>query len=208
MGAYGSVLAAVIGVHVVALITPGPNVLLVSQTAISQSRRAGILTGLGVSTGAATWAALAVMGVGVLMNEFAWLYNGMKTVGGLYLIYLGWHTWQHANRPIQPNTPDTALPHNDWQSYRRGLFTALTNPKAMLFFGGVLMAVLAPNLPRWVYVSTVGIIGLDAMLYYTLLALALSTRPAQAAYLRAQRWLDRIAGGLMLFFGVRLALFH
>lgn len=208
MNTYIALFAAVIGVHVVALLTPGPNVLIVSQTAISQSRRAGIVTGLGVSTGAMFWAALAVGGVGLLLHQTTWLYESMKVVGGLYLLYLGWHSWQHAKQPLSTDDVAPILARNDWMYYRRGLLTVLTNPKAIMFFASIFSAMFQPNLPRWVYMSAVAVVGVDAILYYSLLSFALSTRQAQAAYLRTQGLLDRLTGGLMIFFGVRLAFFH
>ena len=48
-------------VHLVALASPGPNLLIVSQTAVSRSRRAGMWVTAGISTGAATFSTLALL---------------------------------------------------------------------------------------------------------------------------------------------------
>ena len=52
---YAVVLGSVFAVHMVAMVSPGPNFLIVTQTAISRTRRTGIVTALGVATGAAIW---------------------------------------------------------------------------------------------------------------------------------------------------------
>ena len=57
-------LLTITGVIVASVVSPGPNFVLVTSTSASVSRRAGLITGLGVATASCLWAALAVTGVG------------------------------------------------------------------------------------------------------------------------------------------------
>ena len=56
--------------HVAAMVSPGPNFLLVSQLAASDRARSAAFAALGVTCGAACWATCAVLGVNVVFVAF------------------------------------------------------------------------------------------------------------------------------------------
>src|SRR5437867_2164263 len=76
-------------VHLLALMTPGPDFFIVSKAAISGSRRAAMMTALGVSVGVVAWAALALLGLHLLLQRVTWLQTFTRLAGGAYLVYLG-----------------------------------------------------------------------------------------------------------------------
>ncbi|MCA1737551.1 MAG: LysE family transporter, partial [Actinobacteria bacterium] len=68
---YAVVLGSVFAIHVLAMISPGPNVLVVTQTALSDTRRAGIVTALGVAVGSTLWSSAALFSLSVVFAQFA-----------------------------------------------------------------------------------------------------------------------------------------
>lgn len=205
---YAVVLGGIFAVHVLAMISPGPNVLIVTQTAICHTRRAGILTALGVAIGSAVWSSAALFGLSVVFAQFAWLYGGLKVLGGMYLLYLGFRLWRAADQhPLVPPSSSThATVRTDWQALRLGLLTNLTNPKAVIFFGSIFAALLAPALPMWVKLAAVVIILVDAIGWHVALACFFSTRHIQYVYRHIKRWIDRTAGVALALLGLRLML--
>ena len=71
------------------MVSPGPNFAIVTSTATSVSRRAGLLTALGLAAATGTWVLLAVAGVGVLLAQVPWVFATVKAAGAAYLIWLG-----------------------------------------------------------------------------------------------------------------------
>lgn len=71
------------------VVLPGPNFVMTSQQATSRSRKAGILTALGVSTGAAIWATSALLGLGALLAASSGALRIGRLVGGLVLVWFG-----------------------------------------------------------------------------------------------------------------------
>jgi threonine efflux protein len=203
---HGVVLASVLVVHVVAMISPGPNVLLVTQTAMSRTRRAGVLAALGIAAGAAVWSSAALFGLSVVFTQFAWPQRALKVLGGIYLLYLGIKLWRAADRPLGTRSAQVATVRSDGQAFGLGLLTNLTNPKALIFYGSIFATLLTPDLPTAVKLYACGIIVLNATLWHVGLACLFSTPNAQHIYGRMRRWIDRVAGSVLALFGLRLTL--
>ena len=75
----------------------------------------------------------------------------------------------------------------------------------MLFFGSIFAAYMGPDSPPWVHGAADGHRGARTCIgWYAAVAWLFSTPRAAGAYARAQRPLDRAAGGLMGAFGLSL----
>jgi RhtB (resistance to homoserine/threonine) family protein len=200
------VLGGIFAVHVAAIASPGPNVLIVTQTAMSRTRRAGVAAALGIAAGAAVWSGSVVLGLSALLARFAWLHGALRLLGGLYLVYLGIRLWRAAAEPLAAGGGPGAASATDWPAFRRGLLTNLTNPKAALFYGGVFAAFLAPDLPAWVPPAAVALIFVNSAAWHGALAWLFSTPRAQRAYARLKRWIDRGSGAALGALGLAFLL--
>ena len=203
---HAAVLGSVFVVHLLAMLSPGPNVLVVTQAAASRTRRAGVLVALGVATGAALWSAAALLGLSLLFARVAWLYEVLTLAGGVYLLYLAHRMWRGASQPLRFASGGRAMVQTNAQAFRLGLLTNLTNPKALVFYGSVFAALLEPGFPVGVKVAAFAIIVVNATLWHTLLACLFATRGAQQAYQRARVWIDRLAAVALALLGLRLVL--
>ena len=203
---YAVVLSSIFAVHLLALISPGPNNLVVMQAAMGRHRRAGIATALGIASCSILWSSAALIGLNVVFAYFAWIYSGLKLLGGTYLIYLGIKMWRGADRPMDLCLPQNTPIYTHWQAYRLGALTTLTNPKAAIFFGSFFTALLPPASPLWVKLAVIGIVCFDSTVWHVSLAYFFSTRVVQQIYGRIKPWADRIAGTALTFLGLRLIL--
>ncbi|ETO49789.1 hypothetical protein L326_0121015 [Yersinia pestis 113] len=76
-------------IHLVALISPGPDFFFVSQTAASRSRGEAMMGVLGISLGIVIWAGVALMGLNLILQKMAWLHQIIMVGGGMYLCWDG-----------------------------------------------------------------------------------------------------------------------
>lgn len=197
-----NVLLAVAALHLVVLVVPGPDVLLVSRAALARSRRAALLAGLGVCLGIACWAGLALLGINFLFAQFPWIHGVIKVAGGLYLLWMGLNLWRSAGHgEAEAGTQSPAVAHSDWANLRAGFLTNIANPKAAVFFGSVFSSVLGAHTTPGLKLAVFGVVVSLSLAWFALVACGMSTRPVQAAYLRARKGIDRVAGTLMLGFG-------
>lgn len=69
-------------VHIVALMSPGPDFFFVSQTAVSRSRKEAMMGVLGITCGVMVWAGIALLGLHLIIEKMAWLHT-LIMVGSL-----------------------------------------------------------------------------------------------------------------------------
>ncbi len=184
--------------------SPGPAFILVTQQALAHSRRAGIMTALGLAVGSLIWVSLVFLGIAVVFQKLAWVYVLLKLLGGAYLIYLGLRLWLGATKPLV--MPARAAAQGSGRAFRNAVLVQMLNPKAAVFFGSVFLTLLPPDAPGWVLATALGIVFVVEFGWYALLARVLSSQVIQRKYADMKIWFERLAGVWLAFFGVKLVL--
>jgi threonine/homoserine/homoserine lactone efflux protein len=186
--------------HVAAMLSPGPNVLLVSQLAASDRARSAAFAALGVTFGAALWATCAVLGVNVVFTAFPGLRLALQVAGGVYLLYVAIRLWQSNSAALVGRASSVS----SWSAFRRGFLTNITNPKVALFFGSI-FATSFPAAPSpTLQASVVAMVVINALCWHTLLAYLFSRERVRAAYSRTRDVANRIASVTMGALGLSL----
>ena len=197
-------LGTLIFIHFCALITPGPDFFLVSQTAISRSRKEAVLVVLGICLGAMLWSLLALMGLNIIFEKMAWLKQGLLIAGGLYLCWLGFQMLRSAfSKNNQMITP-VILPQSAYLFFMKGLLTNLSNPKAVIYFGSVFSLFLANPLFDQHHSLLFIIIAIETLLWFLVVAFVFSLPTFRIAYQNFAKWIDGISGGIFTLLGMYL----
>jgi len=200
---YLPVMLAIFIAHIVLMVTPGPNVLLIAQVSATQSRTSGIRVALGIVAMGFIWPSLAIMGLSIIFERWGWLYIVLRIAGALYLIYLGYKTWRSASKPFV-FTPSATPSENTQAFFILGFLTSLSNPKVLVFMGSFFTAMLPVHSPDWLKIAVIMMFGINSLWWHVLVAYAFSTSKVQQAYSVSKGWLERITGGLLIFLGIRL----
>ncbi|MEP6703146.1 MAG: LysE family transporter [Betaproteobacteria bacterium] len=123
-------------------LSPGPNGLLALTHGALHGTRKALYTILGGAFGFVAVIALSMFGIGALLQtSVAWLIV-LKWIGGAYLVWLGIQVWR--SPPIALDGRATVEPRSGWSMFRQGALSALTNPKALLFFTAFLPQFIDP----------------------------------------------------------------
>ena len=93
---------AFLGASALLLVLPGPTILTVISYSITHGRRARLPLVLAVALGDSTALLLSLVGLGALLSASAFWFTVVKTVGGLYLLYLGFAAAPAWRRPRCP----------------------------------------------------------------------------------------------------------
>lgn len=206
-------LLSVMAVHLAAAISPGPAFVVALRVAASDGLRAGLALALGFGVGAVIWATAALMGLSVLFALAPGLLTGLKIVGAAFLLIVAALMWRHADAPA--NMPvdvaaDTSTAKAQTRSltgaFRLGFLTQIANPKAAVFFGAVFIGLVPPDLSEPAIALLLAAILVVETGWYAIVAPAFSLPTARTAYIRLKASLDRLFGGLIALFGLRIAL--
>jgi threonine/homoserine/homoserine lactone efflux protein len=128
-------------IAVVLFLTPGPIVTLVVTTAARSGVRAALLTVAGGVVGNAALLACIAFGLSWILKTSAELFEYLRWIGAVYLIWLGIQAWRHAGAATAMLTPRGHV--HAW----RGFIVAMTNPKTIAFFTAFLPQFIDPALP-------------------------------------------------------------
>lgn len=194
------------GVALVAIVSPGPAVLLAINNALAHDLKTVALSSLGNVLGLFTLSSAAMLGLGVLLHTSVYLFLSFKIVGALYLIYLGIKQFRNLGNAF------TALHVKEKKSkkelfgfFKNGYLICATNPKPILFFTALFplfMEVNRPILPQF-FILTLTFMTLSFM---TLMLYAYFARSLKSWFALPQRaaWFNKISGLLFVGLGVGL----
>jgi RhtB (resistance to homoserine/threonine) family protein len=190
-----------------AIVSPGPNFLVVSRLALSRSRRSAIGATFGIAVASLIYAALTMFGLSVLILRFAWLGDTIRIAGGAYLVWLGIQAWRARPADLHPAAAGSVQPMPSLlRGLRVGFLTEITNPKAIAFFLGLFAAAVPAATPFWAKLAVLSAGGVIEVGWYTAVSFALSSAPMRAGYNRARRTVDRVFGALLIALGLKVAL--
>jgi threonine/homoserine/homoserine lactone efflux protein len=193
-------------VGIVQNLTPGQDTFYILGRSLAQGRGAGVASVLGISTGALIHTFAAALGLSAVLAASASAFFTLKFIGAAYLIYLG-------ARMLLSKTSVTAIPSgfasvSFLAVYRQGLFTNVLNPKVALFFLAFMPQFIAAESPKkfLAFIS----LGLCFVTTGTIWCICLAWFASRLGdRLRGNTTfaglLNRTAGALFIFLGIRLA---
>lgn len=189
-------------------LTPGSDTMYILGRSMSQGKKAGLLSALGISTGALVHTIFAALGLSIILAQSATAFNLVKYLGALYLIYLGIR--MILSKPKPDFNPNEGLEKIDPRKiYFSGIVTNILNPKVALFFLAFLPQFIDPNYTN----STLSflILGLTFVTTGTIWCLLLALFSSRLSEKIKQNykikiWLDKITGSVFILLGVKLAL--
>lgn len=191
-------------VHLVGLLSPGPDFFYISRKAMSSSRRDALFASLGVTFGVAFWSLVVLFGLTFLNRTLPQFQFILMILGGGYLAYNGLKMVQITKNAMLVSEAVKPKSSSAWREAIGGLMVNLSNPKIIVFFSSVLAGYVS-NL------SNIGDILLvlliltgSALVYFLLISLLFSHKAIRAFYAKHNRYLDNFAGVVFILFGAKL----
>ncbi|GLW66534.1 lysine transporter LysE [Actinomadura rubrobrunea] len=192
---------------IVAMITPGPDMLFVLGCGMRGGPRAGLLATAGVATSEAVHVAVAAAGLTALFAAVPVAFTVVRVVGGAYLIYLGVQMIRRRAATVD-DAPIERGGMPGRRAYLSGLLTNLLNPKMVTFTIAFLPQFVDPDLGRvWLQFAILGVllVALEFLVDGTVGVLAGRIGGWLRRRRAVRRRIDVATGGLFIGLGVRLA---
>lgn len=204
MNAYLPEFLAVAGLHLLAVVSPGPDFAVVSQASLTRSRKAGVWTALGVSLGILVHVAFGLVGIGLLMSRSPALFTTVRLLGAGYLLNLGWKCL----RPAAPGGPSEGEGRRDalgpGAALRLGFLTNALNPKATLFFLSLFTQIIGAATPAGVRLLYGAEMALMTFAWFALVAALLTVGGVARRVRKAQAIVERAMGVALIGLGASI----
>jgi RhtB (resistance to homoserine/threonine) family protein len=195
---------AVVTITLLACISPGPDFALVSRNSLLLSRRTGVLTAAGIGLGIFVHVCYTLLGLGLVLQHSLWLFSALKMVGAAYLIYLGIKMLGAMPAVGQFAIPATAS--SDLAALRAGFLTNALNPKTSIFIVSLFIGVVGPETTLPMQIAYGVFISAAHISWFSLVAMFFSNGRIREELVAVRHWVDRAFGGLLVSFGVMLAI--
>lgn len=204
---------AFIGVAVMILLVPGPDIAITTRNTLLGGRAGGIFTAFGIVCGTAIWAFATSVGLAALLVASEPLFLGVKYAGAAYLIYLGVQALREAIRPSV--TAHEALDGRAARrltaaaAFRQGLISNLGNPKMVIFFASLLPQFVPAGVDAFVRLLLLGTVfvamGFGWLMLYTLLIAKAGDFMRRSS---VRRTIEGVTGTVLVGLGIRIAAEH
>jgi threonine/homoserine/homoserine lactone efflux protein len=129
-------LALYAGAVMILFFTPGPVWVALTARTMSGGFHAAWPLALGVVVGDVLWPILAILGVSWIVSSFAGFMTVLKFVAAAVFVWMGFLIIRNADKTIASDSRLTRP--GMWAGFVAGLAVILGNPKAILFYMGVL----------------------------------------------------------------------
>ena len=200
------VLLSLFVIDSLAIVSPGPNILLVVRAAAEQDRRGALLIALGLATAGAMWASIAVSGLTTIFEALPSLQTAIRIAGAAYLFYIAVRLWRSRSGPPSEVAAAPAAARPAHKALLHGFVTSLLNPKSLAYFASIFVLLVPADARPSLRIAAVALVFFNALLWYGLAAWLFSTQRVIRGYLALRRPIDRACATLIAAFGVKLML--
>ncbi len=189
----------------VLFLTPGPVWVAMAARTLSGGFHAAWPLALGVVIGDALWPLLAVLGVAWLVSVFSDAMVMMKWLSAGVFVVMGALVLRHADRTIASDSRLTRP--GMWAGFVAGVVVILGNPKAILFYMGVLPGFFDLTQVTWGDIAAIVALSMTVPLIGNLVfALLVDRARRRLTSPRAIRRTNLVSGYLLIGVGLAIML--
>lgn len=205
----------VAGIHLLAVMSPGPDFAMVVRNSLIYSRRTGVLAAIGLGLGILLHVTYSLLGIGLLVSQSVVLFNTIKLLGAAYLIYIGVKSLL-AKKETKKEISDELQEEfsgqkkqkdlSTFSAIRTGFLTNALNPKATLFFLALFTQVIDPQTATLVK-AIYGIeMAVATFAWFAFVSIVLTHKRVNRSFHGIKTYLEKAFGLVLIALGIKVAL--
>lgn len=188
-------------IHALAVISPGPDLVMIIQQALTHGRKSAIWSSLGLGSGILIHSTYCIIGIAWLLQLYPQISTIIQILGAGYLIYL-WYSWiRQTNTTFQIKTShqsDVSHTQSLWSAYRQWLMTNLLNPKVTLF---ILTLYSTTQLSTSLQIIMWLIMAVNTAAWFIIVGSILTIPRVQQHFIKAIPYITVILSCIMIWLG-------
>lgn len=200
-----SLITSVALIHLLAVISPGPDFFMALKNSMTYSRKTGIYTAIGFGLGIAVHVFYSLAGLALIISQSIVIFNVIKYLGVAYLLYIGIKSFLSKTADIKVENKEHLQDISPLKAVSMGFLTNVLNPKASLFFLSLFTLVIGPNTGTTTLIIISFILVIDTMLWFSLVAIFFTQKRVRVVFNRYQKWFNKLFGVLLVGIGLKIA---
>ena len=174
-------------IHLVAVISPGPDFAVVLRQSLSSTRKSSIYTALGIATSEFIHCLYSIFGMELIMKYQENVFLVLKPIAILYLFYLGISSF-FTNRPSKKLTQSSS------KNFSLGFMTNLLNFQASTFTVTLFFAIVNINTPLSILIFYAIFIAVSTFVWFAFLSLLLTSKGFLYKFNNFIPWIYKFTG--------------
>ena len=191
--------------HFLAVISPGPDFVMITRNSLIYSRRTGIYSAIGLGLGILVHVTYSLVGIGLLISKSILLFNTIKLLGAAYLIYIGYKSLTSKSSKTDVIVGDQRKDISKLAAVRIGFITNVTNPKATLFFLSLFTLVVTPSTPSFIKILMGAEMSIVTSMWFILVAYLASHHVVKSRISGIQHFAEKFIGVVLIALGIKVA---
>ena len=194
-------------IHLVALVSPGPDFVVACRNSLLYSRTIGIYTAVGFGLGICVHISYAVFGLSWLIANNELIFTVIQYLGAFYLMLIGIQSLRSFQSQIGQETATASSRISPFRAVRIGFITNVLNPKATLFFLSLFSTMLNPTVGELTLVVIAVLLVVTTILWFSLVALLISHPRFTTVLKLYEKTVHQLFGVLLIGIGVIILVF-
>ena len=190
-------------IHLFAVMSPGPDFIIIVRQSISSGRRSALMASLGIGIGILMHVTVCIFGLGMIIKESDLLFKVIQIIGSLYLVYLGIISIKSKDSSTKSKYNDE-FNFNEFQSFKLGFLTNVLNPKATLFFLSLYVLIISNNTPFQFQILFGLWMSFATGLWFAFLSLILTNKSILSKIEFMSTKIQRLTGVILIIFAIKL----
>ena len=194
-------------IHIVALVSPGPDFVVACRNSVMYSRSIGIYTAVGFGLGICVHISYAVFGLSWLISSNELIFTVIQYLGAFYLILIGIQSFRLFKSQLRHENIASSKSISTVRAVQIGLITNVLNPKATLFFLSLFSTMLSPKVGKLTLIAIAIVLVVTTILWFSLVALLISHPRFTSSLKRYEKTIHQFFGVLLIAIGVIILVF-
>lgn len=203
-----TIFITVAAAHFLALLSPGPDFLLIVKSAVKNGIRNSVGIALGIAVANAVYIGLCLVGVGSILASSLTIMIALKIAGGLFLTYIAYMALRAKKEDYKVFAQAMLDKKNDASSFLKEFFTGfmsgILNPKNLLFYLSLFTVVLTEDVSLHFKIF-LGIWMTSVVFIWDVLIIVLLSRDAvRQRFSRVAFYIDKLSGAILGAIGLSI----
>jgi len=193
-------------VHLLAVMSPGPDFTVVLKQSFSNGRLSAIFTSLGIAVGILLHVLFCIFGIAYIITTTPLLFKIFKFIGVMYLFYIGFKSF--FNSSYNNTIYDNMIVNREayYKSFLLGFITNVFNPKATMFFLSLFTLIIDASTPIIIKISYGAWMSIITGAWFCLVSILFTSSFSKIFIRKYSTLIDKIMGIILMFISIRILL--